>query len=136
MNNQEFQIVRLLLNEMAFEGAMKHFQEPPPNIDIELFHKLERIGIPLKYDGNTEDYRYAGIEFDETHSVFDNCYRYLRIIRNNIIHANKAFRPDTPERLSELLSWSEELFLAVYAADCSFSERAKEIKAVLRIESF
>ena len=50
--------------------------------------------------------------------------------------ANKAFRPDPPERLSELLNWSEELFLAVYAADCSFSERAKEIEAVLRIESF
>ncbi|WP_282611011.1 hypothetical protein [Pelagibius sp. Alg239-R121] len=136
MNEQEKQIVRLLLNEMAFEGAKRHFHEPPPDIDIELFRKLERIGVPLMYDGQIEDYRYAEIEFDEQWSVFENCYRYLRIIRNNIIHANKAFRPDPSQRLSDLLSWSDELIDTVYATDSDFSARAQEIKAVLSIESF
>jgi hypothetical protein len=108
-------------DQTPFHGPRSTFQDPVP--------------LPFHYRSTTVPL-YADIEFDETHSVFDNCYRYLRIIRNNIIHANKAFRPDTPERLSELLSCSEELFLAVYAADCPLSERAKEIKAVLRIESF
>jgi|GEM_PF-3237473 len=136
MNKQEFQLVRLLLNEMAFEGAMTHFSEPPPDIAIEIFCKLERIGIPLRYDGTIEDYRYADIRFDDDTSVFENCYRYLRIIRNNIIHANKAFRPDPPDRLADLLNWSDELIDAVYSTGSSFAGRAREIKAVLQIESF
>jgi len=37
MNGQERKIVRLLLNEMAFEGAMRHFGEAPPGIATELF---------------------------------------------------------------------------------------------------
>jgi hypothetical protein len=121
---------------MAFEGAMRHFGEHPPDVDIELFHKLVRIGIPLKYDRNIENYRYAEIEFDESRSIFENCYRYLRVIRNNIIHANKAFRPDPPERLSDLLNWSDELIDTVFSTDSSFADRAREIKAALHIESF
>ncbi len=78
MRGQEFHIVRLPLNEMARKRAMTHFHESLPNIAIELFHKLEHIGIPLKSDGNIEDYRGTDTEFDETHCVFDNCHRYLR----------------------------------------------------------
>lgn len=136
MSEQELQIARLLFNEMAFEGVMSYFDEVPPVLDIELFHRLERIGIPLKYDGSIEDYRYADIEFDSGRSVFENCYKYLRIIRNNIIHANKAFRPDPPERLSDLLNWSDEVIGAVYATASSFADRAREIKSVMQIESF
>lgn len=136
MNEQEAQIVRLLLNEMAFEGATRHFHESPPDIDASLFHELDRIGIPAMYDGKIEDYRYEVIKFDEDKSVFENCYKYLRVIRNNIIHANKAFRPDPPERLSDLLNWSDKLIGAVYEKNSSFADRATEIKAVLGIETF
>lgn len=136
MNEQEEQIIRLLLNEMAFEGAAKLFRELPPDINIELFHHLERIGIPLKYDGEIENYRYEVVKFDEHISVFENCYKYLRVIRNNIIHANKAYRPDPSERLSDLLNWSDSLIESVYQTDSDFAKRACEIKSILRIESY
>jgi len=136
MNEQEKQIIRLLLNEMAFEGAMKHFNEVPPDILRDIFDELEAIGIPEKYDGQIENYRYEEIAFDPGKSAFENCYIHLRTIRNNIIHANKAFRPDPPERLSDLLNWSDRFIKRVYGADCNFSRRAREIKAVLKIESF
>jgi hypothetical protein len=69
-------------------------------------------------------------------SIFENCYRHLRTIRNNIIHANKAYRPDPPGRLSDLLNWSDRFIESVCSADCDFSKRAREIKDVLKIESF
>lgn len=59
MNEQEKQIVRLLLNEMAFEGAMRHFNEAHPDIPRDIFDELEAIGIPEKYDREIEDYRYG-----------------------------------------------------------------------------
>ena len=136
MNQQEQKIISLLLNEMAFEGAMEHFHEAPPDIPREVFEEIVRIEIPHKYDGNTESYRYVEGTFDDGASVYDNCYPYLRIIRNNIIHANKAYRPDTPERLSELLTWAEHFIRSVYETDSSFAARAREIKRILNIESF
>ena len=136
VNEQEEKIVRLLLNEMAFEGAMKHFGEAPPEIDRQLFDELEAIGIPERYDGNIENYRYFEFEYNDDKSVFENCYFHLRIIRNNIIHANKAFRPDPPERLNDLLDWARKLIDSVYETDSEFGDRAREIKAVLNIESF
>ena len=133
MNLQEQAIVRLLLNEMAFEGAMRHFHEQQPDLPMELFERLQAIGIPQKYDGAIENYRYVDIQFDPTHSVFENCYLHLRVIRNNIIHANKAFRPDPPKRLADLLAWSDELIGAVYNTNSAFADRARDIKAVLKI---
>lgn len=136
MNDQEKKIIYLLLNEMAFEGATKHFQEAAPEIDRGLFDKLHAIGLPQKYDGNFKCYVPVDAIYDENCSAYDNCYRCLRLIRNNIIHANKAVKPDTPERLGELLDWSEEFIDAVYATTSRFADRAREIKAVLRIEAF
>lgn len=101
-----------------------------------MFDELVRIGIPERYDGNIEGYRYFDFEYRDDRSVFENCYVYLRIIRNNIIHANKAFRPDPPERLKDLLDWAGRLIDAVYESNSDFAKRAREIKAVLRIESF
>jgi len=121
---------------MAFEGAMTHFEEQPPDLPKGLFWELEGIGIPQKYDGRYENYRYEKILFDSNAGVFENCYRYLRTIRNNIIHANKAYKPDPPERLSDLLNWSEKFIESVYQTDSEFAARANEIKAALRIESF
>ena len=46
MNSQEQKIVTLVLNEMAFEGPMKHFGEAPPKLSKELFEELKAIGIP------------------------------------------------------------------------------------------
>lgn len=76
------------------------------------------------------------IEYDQNKTPFENCYRCLRIIRNNIIHANKAYRPDPPERLTDLLAWSEKFIATVYAAGGGFAARANEIKAALKITSF
>lgn len=136
MNEQERKIVRLLLNEMAFEGAMRHFGEAPPDLPREIFTALEQIGIPSKYDGAIEAYRYETVEFDPERSVFENCYRHMRTIRNNIIHANKAYRPDPPERLTDLLDWSENLIDSVYRTGSDFADRAQEIKDVLKIKAF
>lgn len=136
MNQQEHEIISLVLNEMAFEGAIKHFQEAPPDLPIELFEELRVIGIPGRYDGSIGTYRHVDIEFNPEKSVFNNCYRQLRTIRNNIIHANKAYRPDPPERLNDLLHWAQKFIHSVYETNSPLAERAKEIKATLRIESF
>ncbi|WP_321333015.1 hypothetical protein [Breoghania sp.] len=136
MKQQEYSIISLVLNEMAFEGAIKHFQEAPPGLPRELFEELRGIGIPGRYDGSIEDYRYVDIEFDHEKSVFENCHRQLRTIRNNIIHANKAYRPDPPERLDELLKWALVFIDSVYKTGSPLAERAKEIKAKLKIETF
>lgn len=127
VNQQEQKIVSLILNEMAFEGAMKHFDEAPPDLPIALFDELKSVGIPNRYDGNIGDYSYVDIEFDEGKSVFENCYRHLRTIRNNIVHANKAFRPDPPERLNELLDWADGFIQSVYKTDMPLAARATEI---------
>jgi hypothetical protein len=136
MNQQEQKIIRLLLNEMAFEGAIQHFHEESPELSIKLFEDLKVIGIPGRYDGSIEDYRYVDIEFDKGKSVFENCYRQLRTIRNNIIHANKAYRPDAPERLNELLDWADAFIHSVYQTNSALAKRAQEIKGVLKIETF
>ncbi len=47
------------------------------------------------------------IEFENEKLVFENCYRQFRTIKNNIVHANKAYRPDSPERLNELLDGTQ-----------------------------
>lgn len=86
--------------------------------------------IPLR------SYAYAEVRFDEELSVFENCYQCLRTIRNNIIHANKAYRPDTPERLAEVLDWAERFIDSVYETRSQFFERAQEIKHIMQIESF
>ncbi|MDD9729193.1 hypothetical protein PVW46_04635 [Mameliella sp. AT18] len=101
-----------------------------------MFDELKAIGIPGRYDGNIEDYRYVDIEFDHEKSVFENCYRQLRTIRNNIIHANKAYRPDPPERLKDLLQWAQDFIESVYQTNSPLAERAKEIKEILKIENF
>ncbi len=129
-------IVGLLLNEMAFEGAAKHFHEAPPEIPETLLNRIEEIGIPERYDGNTESYQYAHVTFDPHTTVFERCYKYLRIVRNNIIHANKAYKPDTPKRLQDLLAWAHDFIAAVYETGSPFAQRAREIKAVMQIESF
>jgi len=136
MNKQEHKIISLLLNEMAFEGALKHFHEAPPDLPIELFNDLKSKGIPGRYDGEIEDYQYVDVEFDNKKSVFHNCYRQLRVIRNNIIHANKAYRPDSSPRLNELLDWAHRFIQSVYQTNSAFAKRAEEIKAVLKIETF
>ncbi len=136
MNEQEHKIISLVLNEMAFEGAIKHFHEAPPDLPRNLFEDLKAIGIPGRYDGNIEGYRYVDIEFDNEKSVFENCYRQLRTIRNNIVHANKAYRPDPPERLNDLLDWAQGFIHSVYQSNSPLAERAREIKVTLGIENF
>ena len=136
MNEQEKKIVRLLLNEMAFEGALRHFNEPSPNVPVGLYAELQQIGVPGRYDGSRETYVFEDLGYDENKSPFENCYIGLRRIRNNIIHANKAFKPDPPERLANLLSWADKFITVVYATNASFAARATEIKVALRVTSF
>lgn len=122
---------------MAFEGASEHFREPHPEISRQLFTEIEHIGVPMKYVIKKRIYNdHPDIVYDENKSVYDNCYNCLRLIRNNIMHANKAYRPDTPERLTDLLDWAERFIDAVYETQSSFSERAHEIKRTMNIESF
>ncbi|GGC21521.1 hypothetical protein GCM10011363_42740 [Marivita lacus] len=121
---------------MAFEGAIKHFHEAPPDVPRNLFEDLKAIGIPGRYDGKIQGYRYVDIEFDDEKSVFENCYRELRTIRNNIVHANKAYRPDPSERLNDLLDWAQGFIHSVYQTNSRLAERAKEIKVTLGIENF
>ena len=54
--------------------------------------------------------KYANIQHNPRVSEFENCYKCLRLLRNNIVHANKAYEPDTPQRLTDLLDWAESLF--------------------------
>ncbi|WP_188484134.1 hypothetical protein [Marivita lacus] len=136
MHEQEHKIISLVLNEMAFEGAIKHFHEAPPDVPRNLFEDLKAIGIPGRYDGKIQGYRYVDIEFDDEKSVFENCYRELRTIRNNIVHANKAYRPDPSERLNDLLDWAQGFIHSVYQTNSRLAERAKEIKVTLGIENF
>lgn len=136
MNEQERKIIKLLLNEMAFEGALKHFNVPPPDLPEALYDEIVAIEIPKKYDGNTESYIYAQPNLPAEMSAYEKCYKYLRLIRNNIIHANKAYRPDTPDRLTELLDWAEKFIEAVYETDSDFAQCAREIKATMQIEEF
>ena len=136
MEKQERQIIRLLLNEMAFEGATRLFDQEPPEIEKEIFDELEKIGVPLQFYRHENQYKPAQNEFGSEDNVYSKCYGYMRIIRNNIIHANKAFKPDSPERLSSLLDWSDKFIDAVYKSDSAFSNTAIEIKDKLKIKTF
>ena len=136
MNEQERLIVCLLLNEMAFEGAVEHFGEDLPDIPETLLTQIGEIGVPQKYDRNLGSYQDVPVEIAQDATIYEQCYAHLRTIRNNIIHANKAFEPDTPERLTDLLAWADRFITAVYETDSSFAQRARQIKDVMRIESF
>ena len=136
MNEQERLIIRLLLNEMAFEGAVEHFGEDPPDIPETLLTQIQGIGVPQKYDQNLGTYQDVPVEIDANATVYEQCYAHLRIVRNNIIHANKAFEPDTPERLTDLLEWADRFIAAVNETDSSFARRARQIKGEMQIESF
>ena len=129
-------IIGLLLNEMAFEGATKHFHEDPPQIPETLLAEIEELEIPQRYDGDTESYQYVYMTFRPDATVYEKCYKYLRIMRNNIIHANKAYKPDTLERLKDLLEWAHRFIEAVYETESPFAQRAREIKAAMKIKSF
>ena len=136
MNDQERLIIGLLLNEMSFEGAVKHFGEDPPDIPETLLTQILEIGAPQRYDRNLGRYQDIPVEIGPNATVYEQCYAHLRTVRNNIIHANKAFEPDTPERLTDLLEWADRFITAVYETDSSFTHRARQIKDVIQIESF
>ena len=136
MNEQEQLIIGLLLNEMAFEGAVKHFDEDTPDIPEYLLTHIQDIGVPQKFDRKSRMYRDVTVEIEANSTVFNQCHAHLRTVRNNIIHANKANEPDTPERLTDLLEWADRFITSVYETDSSFARRARQIKAVMQIESF
>ena len=136
MKEQERLIIRLLLNEMAFEGAVEHFDEDTPDIPEYLLTQIQDIGVPQKYDQNLVMYRDKTVKAEVNATVFEKCYAHLRTVRNNIIHANKAYKPDTPERLIDLLEWADRFITAVYETDSSFAGRAMQIKREMQIESF
>ncbi len=136
MNEQERLIIGLLINEMAFEGADKHFGEDHPEIPETLLAQIEEIGVPQKYDRHSESYQDMPVESDPDATIYEQCYAHLRTVRNNIIHANKAYAPDTPERLTDLLEWADRFITTVYETDSSLAWRAQQIKNVMQIESF
>ncbi len=109
MPNQEKQIINLLLNELAFEGARLHFLESDPTINIMHFTAINGIGLPQRMQRGqySPNNNLQGLNANQQLSEYEKCYRCMRQIRNNIIHANKAMVPDTPNRLSDLLNWSD-----------------------------
>ena len=125
MADQERQIINLLLNEMAFEGAKCHYNEILPHIDINLDDELQNIG------GAPKVYSKARRRYED--KEVNNWYEFLRIIRNNVIHANKAVNQNEPARLSSLLELSDRVIEAVNRTDSPFAKRANEIKSALQI---
>ena len=136
MNERELKLFKILANEMAFEGATKHFQCPEPDIDIGIFQRLNEIGYPQKYSGEFENYVDVEINYSADKSEYQNCYLALRLIRNNIIHANKVILPDTTERIENLLDWSIQFIDAVNATESQFADMVNQIKSKMGISNF
>jgi hypothetical protein len=65
MKEQERKIIKLLLNNMAFEGAKEHFEAPPPEVSKALFTQIEKIKIPQRYNRNEGMYTYVSVDFPE-----------------------------------------------------------------------
>jgi hypothetical protein len=136
INAREEKIISLFINYLALEGAQMHFDAPIP--DENLFEDI-RIEIQAKppqiWDKSINDYK-----DDPNTRAYTNNFKYswycLKLIRNNLFHANKAMKPDTPERLDFLLNWSDKFIKKIYRTDCELAKRAKEIKSILQIQSF
>jgi len=133
-SGQEFLIVKVLLNHMAFEGAREHFRQPFPDVPESILDELAAIGAPEVFRGS--EYTSSPDFLISNVTVFEKCFCGLSIIRNNLIHANKARQPDRPERLSELLAWAERFIDAVYIGESPFASCAQDIKDTLGIKNF
>ena len=136
ISTREEKIISLFINYLALEGAQAHFNALIP--DEKLFEKIRKeiqSKPPQIWDKSIDDYK-----DDPNIGTCTNDFKYswycLRSIRNNLFHANKAMKPDTPERLDFLLNWSDKFIKKIYETDCALSNRAKEIKGILQIQSF
>lgn len=126
----------LLLNYLAMEGARNHFGVglPPDSPKIEaLYDKISEMGFPGEWDFDQKIYDYTGNAIKGS-TQCERCWNALRIIRNNIFHANKAARPDTPERLQALLDWSMAFTAELLSENSKLGLKTKEIKQTLNIE--
>lgn len=131
---QEQKITFLLLNFMALEGAIKHFNaSSPPSELFELFKAQMKAEHPPAYwkaGGYT-----ANLEISDQLPAFEYSWRCLKGIRNNLFHANKAREPDMEERLDFLLDWSSEFIKTVYATNGDLAQKALAVKKALKITS-
>lgn len=126
-------ISTFLLNYMVLEGAKEHFNQtlPKENKSITLFYsRLEDIGFPKRW--NEGDNTYSSPN-NQGHTVTEKCWNQLKTIRNNLFHANKAKKPDTNERLSDLLDWSNDFMNELLKSNYAIGEKSLEIKKVLKI---
>lgn len=133
-NDMQDKIVFFLLNYLALEGAKEHFGKvlPPDNEAInKLYNRLKGIGFPGEWDDAQRCFDYTGVA-NKGKSDVERCWNALRIIRNNLFHANKAVIPDTPERLYDLLDWAKR-FIEALMQDNDLGGQAKDIKYLLNI---
>ena len=133
-NDMQGKIVFFLLNYLALEGAKEHFGKalPPDNEAInKLYKRLKEIGFPGEWDNAQRCFDYTGVGNTGASNV-ERCWNALRIIRNNLFHANKAVIRDDPDRLNNLLDWSR-LFIEELMNDAALGSQAREIKSTLYI---
>lgn len=135
MNTREEQICTLLLNQTAYEGAHKLNNEHYPAVAECHVDNLRRIEPPRQFDKSKKEYK-DSTPFNDDASNEENCFKCLAKIRDNIIHANKAFDPDSHVRIQSLLDWACDFIDHVNSLDCEFTHKAKSIKSALEIENF
>jgi hypothetical protein len=129
-------IVFFLLNYLALEGAREHFGEqlPDDNAEIEKHYaQIKELTFPGAWDAIQQIYDYTGLEITGD-TKCEKCWNCLRVIRNNLFHANKAVLPDTIERLDALLDWSKSFIGELLKADHGIGRQAQEIKLIMRID--
>jgi len=135
LKTRKDRIVYLLLNYIALEGALTHFNEKLPkdnNCFDSLYREIEEKGFPEKWDKAQDMYVSTNEDINgDTNCKL--CWSCLKLIRNNLFHANKARKPDTPKRLDFLLDWSYRYIDNILSGNYSVSIKAKEIKDILEI---
>lgn len=134
--SMEDKIIFFVLNYVAISGAQESFRIalPKDNAPINKFYAdIEKIGFPQEWDGNNQKYRSVQMAGNTN---CEKCWSCLRLIRNNLFHGNKAFKPDANERLEELLNWSVSFMTELLKADYDIGKKANEIKNVLGIKNW
>lgn len=133
---QREKITFLLLNYLALEGAQTHFDKllPADNKNIRLlYNDICKLSPPATWDHDQGIYDYTRARPTTGESDAQKCWHYLKAIRNNLFHANKAKQPDTPDRLNDLLDWSLKFISELNKEEHDIGQQAKKIRETLQI---
>jgi len=104
---REEKIIYILLNYIALEGAIFHFEDKfEDDFDCSsLLKEIDEIGIPATWDLAQQLYGYDNKRLRDGTDA-QKCWEALSRIRNNFVHANKAKIVDGAEKLEKLMDWS------------------------------